>query len=145
MDCSIPGSTIHGILQARILEWVAMSFSRGSSWPRDWISVSCISCIAGRFLSSQGLLNYDNKLTSASQWLNPNSNACSETLQGRCPSHSDSGIQAALILSRCPHGRSHRGKRPEIYTIALKCMSLKLTQHFCSQPIGEKCSCYCCC
>ena len=35
MDCSPPGSSIHGILQARILEWVAISFSRGSSQPRD--------------------------------------------------------------------------------------------------------------
>ena len=33
MDCSPPGSSIHGILQVRILEWVAISFSRGSSWP----------------------------------------------------------------------------------------------------------------
>ena len=36
MDCSPPGSSVHGILQARILEWVAMLSSRGSSWPRDW-------------------------------------------------------------------------------------------------------------
>ena len=39
-DCSLPGSSIHGILQARILEWVAISFSRGSSRPRDWTRVS---------------------------------------------------------------------------------------------------------
>ena len=40
MDCSPPGSSIHGIFQARVLEWVAISFSRGSSWPRDrtWVS-----------------------------------------------------------------------------------------------------------
>ena len=43
MDCSPPGSPVRGILQARILEWVAISFSRGSSWPRDWIQVSCIA------------------------------------------------------------------------------------------------------
>ena len=46
MDCSPPDSSIHGILQARILEWVAISFFRGSSWPRDQTQVSCI---AGRF------------------------------------------------------------------------------------------------
>ena len=40
MDCSLLGSSIHGSLQARILEWVAIAFSRGSSWPRDWIQVS---------------------------------------------------------------------------------------------------------
>ena len=40
--CSLPGSSTHGILQARILEWVASSFSRGSSWPRDRTQISCI-------------------------------------------------------------------------------------------------------
>ena len=42
MDCSLPGSSVHGIFQARMLEWVAISFSRRSSPPRDWIQVSCI-------------------------------------------------------------------------------------------------------
>ena len=40
MGCSPPGSSVHGISPARIPEWVAMSFSRGSSWPRDQICVS---------------------------------------------------------------------------------------------------------
>ena len=44
----LPGSSIHGILQARILEWVAISFFRGPSWPRDWTQVSCI---AGRCIN----------------------------------------------------------------------------------------------
>ena len=44
VDCSPPGSSVHGILQARILEWVAISFSRGSSWPRDGSQVSRIAC-----------------------------------------------------------------------------------------------------
>ena len=42
MDCSLPGSSIHGIFKARILEWVAISFSRRSSRPRDWTQVSRI-------------------------------------------------------------------------------------------------------
>ena len=42
VDCSLPSSSVHGILQARILEWVAISFSRGSSWPRDRTRASCI-------------------------------------------------------------------------------------------------------
>ena len=41
-DCSPPGSSVHGISQARILEWLAISSSRGSSWSRDWTHVSCI-------------------------------------------------------------------------------------------------------
>ena len=43
MDYSLPGSSVHGILQARILEWVAIPFSMGSSQPRDWTWVSCTS------------------------------------------------------------------------------------------------------
>ena len=42
MDCSLPGSSVHGIFQARILEWIAISFSRGSSQPRDRTQVSRI-------------------------------------------------------------------------------------------------------
>ena len=47
--CSPPGSSVHGISQARLLEWVAISFSRGSSQPRDWTQVSLI---AGGFFTS---------------------------------------------------------------------------------------------
>ena len=49
VDCSPPGSSIHGILQARRLEWVAISFSRASSQPRNQ---TWVSCIAGRFFTS---------------------------------------------------------------------------------------------
>ena len=42
MDCSLPGSSVHGIFQATVLEWTAISFSRGSSQPRDRTRVSCI-------------------------------------------------------------------------------------------------------
>ena len=45
-DYNLPGSSVHAILQARIQEWVAISISRGYSWPRDWTWVSCID---GRF------------------------------------------------------------------------------------------------
>ena len=50
MDCSLPGSSVHGIFQARILEWLAISFSRGSSWPRDRTHISCIT---GRFFITE--------------------------------------------------------------------------------------------
>ena len=50
IDYSPPDSSVHGALQAKLLEWVAISFSRGSAWPRDrtWVS-----CFAGRFLPSE--------------------------------------------------------------------------------------------
>ena len=49
MFCSPPSSPVHGIFQARILEWVAMPACRGSSRPRDQTHISCGSCIAGRY------------------------------------------------------------------------------------------------
>ena len=50
MDCSPPGSSVRGILQERILEWVAMPSSRGSSQPSDQTQVSYVSCIGRRIL-----------------------------------------------------------------------------------------------
>ena len=47
VDCSQPGSSVHGIVLARILQWVVIPFSRGSLWPRD---LTCVSCITGRLL-----------------------------------------------------------------------------------------------
>ena len=49
-DCSLPGSSVNGIFQARIPEWVPMPTSWGSSWPRDWTHVSCIT---GRFFTTE--------------------------------------------------------------------------------------------
>ena len=54
-DCSPAGSTVHGIVLARILEWAAISSSRGSSPPRDQTCISFFSCVAGRFFTSQSL------------------------------------------------------------------------------------------
>ena len=53
LDCSPPGSSVHGILQARILEWFAMPSSKESSWPRDQTCISCNSCIAGGFFMAE--------------------------------------------------------------------------------------------
>ena len=52
-DCSLPGSSVHWIFQARMLEWVAISSSRGSSWPRDQTWVSCVSCTGGGFFTTE--------------------------------------------------------------------------------------------
>ena len=57
MDCSPPGSSVHGILQARILKWVAMPSSKGSSQPKGFSSprnrtyISCVSSVAGEFVT----------------------------------------------------------------------------------------------
>ena len=53
MGCSLPGSSVHGISQARILEWVTNSFSRGSSWSKDWTRIPCIGKVDSLPLSHQ--------------------------------------------------------------------------------------------
>ena len=60
-DCNLPGSSVHGILQVRILEWLAFPYSKGSSQPRDWTRVSCI---AGRFFreTPKGTSDYLNRI-----------------------------------------------------------------------------------
>ena len=50
MDCSSPGSSVHGIHQARILEWVAIPFPRGFSQPKDQTYISCVSYIGRQIL-----------------------------------------------------------------------------------------------
>ena len=62
MDCSLSGSSVHGILQARILQWVAVPSSRESSWPRDQ---TCISCIGRK------VLYYHCHLGSSCFWMLP--------------------------------------------------------------------------
>ena len=52
MDRSPPGSSVHGTSQTKIPEWVAISSLRGSSWPKDWTHVSCVSCIVGGFFTT---------------------------------------------------------------------------------------------
>ena len=51
-DCSLPGSSVQGIFQARILKWVAISCSRGSSRPRDWTCISCVPCTRSGFFTT---------------------------------------------------------------------------------------------
>ena len=57
VDCSLPGSSVHRILQARKLQWVAMVSSRGSFPPRDQTHISCDSCISGWFFTTEPLRN----------------------------------------------------------------------------------------
>ena len=53
MDCNPPGFSVHEVFQARILEWIAISSSRGSFWSRDWAYVSWVSSLAGEFFTSE--------------------------------------------------------------------------------------------
>ena len=53
LDCRPTGSSVQGILQTRVLEWVIIPFSRGSSQPRDWPCTSSVSCISSRFFTAK--------------------------------------------------------------------------------------------
>ena len=68
MDCSLPGSSLHRILQARILKWIAISFSRGSSWPRNqtWVSHVAGRCFFLRATREASRIHWEfNYLTKA--------------------------------------------------------------------------------
>ena len=73
MDCSTPGSSIPGILQARILECIAIPFSRGSSWPRDQ---TWVSCIAGRCFTFESLFPLWVVMSEALPYRTPNPPPC---------------------------------------------------------------------
>ena len=71
MEFSLPSSSVHEIFQARVLECVAFSSSRGSSWSRDWTHVLCVSCIAGGFFT-RWAISWDDcwaELLSSVMWI----------------------------------------------------------------------------
>ena len=92
MDCSPPGSSVHGILQARIPEWVAMLSSRRSSWPRDWTCVSYVSCIGRQVLYHQCHLE------------RPLGHLTKVIIESKCSYYS---VQLCLTQSLWPHGLQH--------------------------------------
>ena len=73
MDCSPPVFFVHGILQARILEWVAIPFSRGSSQPRDQTCISCVSCIGRGILYC---LNHQGSLVGEYSFVTESASEC---------------------------------------------------------------------
>ena len=74
MDCSLPSSSVHEILQARILEWIAMPSSKGSSQPRDRICISYISGIGRQVLYHQHHLGNSSKFLKQKSWDNTGEN-----------------------------------------------------------------------
>ena len=122
MDCSLPGSSVHGISQARVLEQVAIFSSRGSSRPRDWTHVSCVSCIGRRILyhcatwEAPPYLRGSCKLGVTQGLKFPSSlclpKSCSRDISGPVPAkETDHGVgcwetlECGHLLSRCLHWR----------------------------------------
>ena len=82
MDCSPPGLSGHGILQTRILEWVAISSCRGSSWPRGWTCISWVALQAGFFIAA---LQGDS--LPLSHWGSPSRNLFRSYIHTHTPTH----------------------------------------------------------
>ena len=120
MDCSPPGSSVHGVIQARILEWFAILFSRGSSWFRDQTQVSCI---AGRFFTSWAtreawnyyviLLNVSKAsldLCSSTQYLEGlATHDCSHILDRETAKIQDENSHCIVLLTLLRNSRSEPG------------------------------------
>ena len=121
MDCSPAGSSVNGIIEARMLVWVAIPFSRGSSQPRNWTQVSCV---AGRFFTFelQGRPKLDIIISKENNQLHEN--------QGRLP--------CALVYSQCPGAPEilteredeHSLKHKMRYNFNMQFRSLQNASHF---------------
>ena len=104
MDCSPPGSPVHGILQARILEWVAISFCKWSSWPRD---ITKVSLIAGRFFTIWA---------TGKVLLSQSCSTLCDTINCSLPISSVHGIFQARILEWVASSFSRASSRPRDQT-----------------------------
>ena len=93
MDCGPPGFSVRGISWARILDWVAVSLSRGSSQPRDW---TWISCIAGRFFAAEPPVKPTSNPAAAKSL--QSYATLSDPMDCRLPSSSIHGIFQARVL-----------------------------------------------
>ena len=97
MDCSPPGSSVHGILQAKILKWVGMPSSKGSSWPRDPTQVSYVSCTGRWVLYHWHLMGSPFYHTATAKSLQSCPTLC-DPIDGSPPGSSVPGILQARTL-----------------------------------------------
>ena len=128
MDYSLPGFSVHGIFQARVLEWVAISFSRGSSWPRYRTQVSCI---AGRHFTL---------------WATRSSGKCTQQLNKYNSSAfwSNKAWMVLLIYYKrifsLSNGSSKRTASPSVCDLlSWLCFCLKHQLCTCKEKTGKKC------
>ena len=141
MDCSLPGSSVCGILQAKRLEWVAFLFSMGSSPLRDWTHISCIGMRILYWLSHQGspfLLLPATNLTKSSTDRKMKTEWCTSTLQcylalnqnGIMPVTTAWMDRVNTILSRGRQREKDKYHKVSLTGIFLKLMQMKaITQN----------------
>ena len=159
MDCSSPGSSVHGILQTRTLRWVAIPFSRGSSRPRDRTWVSCTAC---GFIATepQGSLTERRGSTQAEQ---PQGQVgVTKTVSGLCPGarvgapgSPETALEDRCLWGCCPGrgGSAHRRGCGEIHP-HMECLLEKFSvggssfwhrQHLKCRVTVWLCVCVCAC
>ena len=102
-DCGPPGSSVHGVLQARTLEWIAISYSREPSWPRDRIHISCVSCIGRRVLD---------------HWHNLGSPSVADGNENWCSSFKNSMV-VFWKVKHVLHAHTHTPYRPAILFLGI--------------------------
>ena len=115
VDCGPPGSSAHGILQARILVWVAMSFSRGSSRPRDLTHISYVSCIDRRILYHQCHLGIPHRNAVLCLVTQSCPTLC-DSMNSSLPGFSVHGILQARILKQVAIPSSRGSSQPRDQT-----------------------------
>ena len=120
MNYSLPGFSVHEILQTRILEWVAIPFSRGSSWPRDQTHISMSPALAGGLFTTsapwEALWNHKKR-----KWKSFSSLQLWDLMDCSLPGSSVHGILQARILKwvaiRFSRGSSQTGIKPRSLTL----------------------------
>ena len=120
MDCSPSGSTVNGILQVKILEWVAILFSKGSSLPRDWLQVSWI---VGRFFTIWATREAQTNLGVTQMGHEPTILGCFIVVRGKL----ESSMEASSFLlplsspSHCVTGFTKRKRKKNKMEKFLNC------------------------
>ena len=115
MDSSLPGSYVHGILQARIQEWVAVSLSRGSSQTRYQTPISYVSCTGRQFLYHQHHLQSPLNFFCGAQSLQSCPTLC-DPMECSLPGSSVHGIFLARILEQVAMSSSRGSSQPKDQT-----------------------------
>ena len=117
MVCSSPGSSVHGISQARILKWIAISFSRGSSWPSDQ---TCVSCIGRGILLPLSLLGSHDRSWGRINWIGPEQQSNRPQYSSRCHFMSRMWTKEGchLLSTTCSGPTAHLGTEEKFWSPA---------------------------
>ena len=135
IDCSSPGPSVHGISQTRLLERIAISSFRGSSWPKDWNCISHISCMAGGFFTDKP----PGKPWFRDEWVSEVTQLCPtlcDPMDCSLPGSSIHGIFQARVLEWLAISFS-RGSSQLRDRTWVSCIAGRLPSQSPGKPIGQ--------